>query len=185
MGEGNLFWGAMCEHATRTSYIRTNGSAIARPAEILSYAMPASLAVADVDEVSLSVEINNVAEDGTEGFALSLYDASAVHRIAIGESSTEASRFTVQNSAGLTASNRSAINESAKLAVSWDGSIVRPYQNGATLATFAKGGTLNLASGVVYIGSSGAGVGHLNGNIKNVKVFDKVLTGAEGEALTA
>jgi hypothetical protein len=175
-------YGAQLEQGSyATSYIPTNGSAVTRVEDVCNNG--ANEQVINSTEGVLYVEIST--KDTSIVPAISISDGTAANSIEFAFYGTNQWNYIHRSSAGTTAyaSTVTDASEINKFALVWTNSVMKSFLNGVKLDERAVAGVLSGLDDLSFTIFNGA----LNyfGNVKDVRVYNTVLTDLELIALTS
>ena len=151
----------------------------------------------NTSDLTLSTWINvkNFANDGTanQGVFMQNIDGSNAWMMTMGTGSTGTNQFTFIIQKGGVAyqyytTNTFSTNTWYHLAEIWNHNtnIMQIYVNGTLQATTSTSGFgLGTADNKYYIGARSDGLGHFNGSLDDVRIYNRVLSAAEVTALAA
>ncbi len=193
-GVGQVFaiWGAQAESSggygqkgTVTSYIRTLGNAITRPRD--NYLNGGSASLIGAQEGVLYMESAALSDTGSRAIALSAANSAANRVVIFYSSASNTIQGRVQASTTTTIPINGTVSDATdfnKIAFKYKSGDLALWINGSEVATSTASFTFNAALSELAF-DQGNGTLQMNGLVKQLAVFDEVLSDSELAALTS
>ena len=166
-----------------TPYIPTTTVAVARNANLLTYSNTGTISASEgtvYAELSTAYTVASGYKD-----AISSAAGTGAQILGIGNAAASTTRFTIDGSTLTTKSGLSDMSTGTrKTAVTWGGSTYSITGDGVAPTSAAFDGSMTVTASF-GVGCNAAGTGQWNGNVRNVRIWNRKLSASELQAITA